>query len=151
SLVRGAAALDVYRAELAKIAPFEARVAHASLVDGPWGADASAYSAERYAGDGFLLVGDAGSFIDPLSSFGVKKALVSGWLAAIAVHTALVRPSMAAEALAFFDRRERAVVASATAQSGRFATTAGARTSHPFWLARTAPVDAGEPDEEPDP
>ena len=45
--------------------------------------------AARVAGDGVLLVGDAASFVDPLSSFGVKKALASAWLASVAVHTAL--------------------------------------------------------------
>ena len=39
------------------------------------------------ASDLHLLAGDAGSFIDPLSSAGVKKALASAWLAAVAVST----------------------------------------------------------------
>ncbi|MFW6206582.1 MAG: NAD(P)/FAD-dependent oxidoreductase, partial [Gemmatimonadota bacterium] len=36
-----------------------------------WACSASLYTAARFARPGLLLVGDAGSFIDPLSSFGV--------------------------------------------------------------------------------
>ena len=43
------------------------------------------YDATRFVDGDVLLVGDAGSFLDPLSSAGVKKALASGWLAAVAV------------------------------------------------------------------
>ncbi len=145
-LARGAPARAVYEKELAKVRPFRPLLDSATLVDGPWGADASLYSAERYAGPGFLLVGDAGSFIDPLSSFGVKKALASAWLAAIAVHTAIARPTMRDEALAFFDRRERAVYASARRQATEFAADAAARTNHPFWLTRASAPDGVDPD-----
>lgn len=150
-LVRERAPREVYLAELAKVMPFGAILANAALVDGPWGADASLYSATRYAGPGFLLVGDAASFIDPLSSFGVKKALASGWLAAIAVHTALTRPAMRDEALAFFERRERAMHASARRQAQTFAADAAARSAHPFWLARAATTASMEDVEGPGP
>jgi flavin-dependent dehydrogenase len=100
----------VYRAEVAKVRPFVSLLVDATLEDGPWGADASGYDASRYAGPGFLLVGDAASFIDPLSSFGVKKALASAWVAAVATHTSISRPAMSDDALRFHDRRERAVV-----------------------------------------
>jgi 2-polyprenyl-6-methoxyphenol hydroxylase-like FAD-dependent oxidoreductase len=146
ALARGASALDVYKEELAKVAPFRAWLDLASLTAGPWGADASLYSADRFAGPGFLLAGDAASFIDPLSSFGVKKALASGWLAAIAIHTALTRPAMAEAALEFFERRERAVYAAARTQAAAFAAEAAARTGHPFWLARATAPDDLDPD-----
>jgi flavin-dependent dehydrogenase len=131
-------AVDRYRAELAKIAPFLSLLEPAQLVTGPWGADASLYTAREFAGPGFLLVGDAASFIDPLSSFGVKKALVSGWLAAITVHTALADPAMRAEALGFFSRRERQMARATGPQAGELATGAAAGRPHPFWLARAA-------------
>jgi len=41
-----------------------------------------AYRSKRLAGDGFILVGDAGVFIDPIYSFGVYLALKSGRMAA---------------------------------------------------------------------
>ncbi len=148
-LTRGVTALDVYRAELAKVQPFTPLLAAASLAEGPWGADASLYGAARHAGPGFLLVGDAATFIDPLSSFGVKKALASGWLAGVVVHTALATPAMQDAALAFFESRERAVATSFRRQAARYADATGA--SHPFWQARTTDTvaDAGDHDVDP--
>lgn len=74
-----------------------------------WACPASLYTSSTFARKGLVLAGDAGSFIDPLSSFGVKKALSSGWLAGIVVHTALVDPDMEAAAIDFFQRREEEV------------------------------------------
>ena len=126
----------MYLAELAKAGTLTQALRPAVLADGPWGADASAYDAHRYAGPRFLLVGDAASFIDPLSSFGVKKALSSGWLAAIVTHTLLGRPEMRDDALSFFDRRERDLSAASRTQSAEFAAHAAAGAPRPFWLAR---------------
>lgn len=150
ALARGVPASDVYRDELAKVAAFHPLTAEGALIEGPWGADASGYRADRYAGPGFLLVGDAASFIDPLSSFGVKKALASAWLAAIVSHTCLVRPSMADAALAFFDQRERAIYLSARQQASTFAAEAAAQTGHAFWIARADTPDSLDPGAEVD-
>ena len=135
-LSRNVSALDVYRTEVAKVARFAPLIENASLVEGPWGAHASLYTSSQFAGAGFLLVGDAASFIDPLSSFGVKKALASGWLAAITANTILKTPEMGDEALAFYERRERAVEESFRRQAARYAAAAGDATVHPFWEAR---------------
>lgn len=134
-LAEGTAA-DRYRAELAKVAPFAALLNSAQLTIGPWGADASLYTARAFAGPGFLLAGDAASFIDPLSSFGVKKALVSGWLAAITLHTALRHPAMRTEALEFFSHRERQMAQSTWPEASALAGGATPGDAHPFWLAR---------------
>jgi hypothetical protein len=135
-LTKDAPALEVYQAELAKVASFAEVMTSAALVAGPWGADASLYGAARHSGAGFLLVGDAATFIDPLSSFGVKKALTSGWLAGIVVTSILDASSMQPAALEFFESRERQVAASFRRQAARYAEDAGAR--HPFWQARAA-------------
>jgi len=142
-LTKDAPALAVYQAELSKVRPFADLLATAQLDAGPWGADASLYGARHHGGSGFLLVGDAATFIDPLSSFGVKKALTSGWLAAIVVHSILDSPTMQNVALEFFDSRERQVASSFQRQAARYAEDAGAR--HPFWQARAA---LGQPDDE---
>ena len=136
-LARGAGARDVYLAELARTRELGPLVRDGVLVGGPWGWDASTYHATQYAGDGWLLVGDAGATIDPLSSAGVKKALASGWLAAIVVHTALGRPAMRAAALQFFEAREREVCEAYRALSRRH--LAAAAQGHPdaFWLDRS--------------
>ncbi len=135
-LARGVPALDVYLAELKKVSAFAPLLAEATLVSGPWGADASLYTTAHHAGPGFLLAGDAASFIDPLSSFGVKKALASGWLAAITANTILETPEMRDAALAFYEQREREVVQSFRTQTARYAASATGDAGHPFWDAR---------------
>ncbi len=148
-LAHGVSALDVYRAELAKVQPFAPLMAAARLEDGPWGADASLYGAAQHTGPGFLLLGDAATFIDPLSSFGVKKALASGWLAGVVVNTMLTTPAMQAMALGFFETRERTVAASFRRQAAQYADAAGAE--HPFWQARAIASVIDEVDDDVNP
>lgn len=147
-LAKAASSREIYLAELAKVTPFADVLAHARLEDGPWGADASLYGTRAHAGAGFLLAGDASAFIDPLSSFGVKKALASGWLAGVVLHTILETPAMQDAALAFFEARERLIAASLRQQTTRYADQAGAE--HPFWQARTAPTLFQEEDVRPE-
>jgi flavin-dependent dehydrogenase len=102
----GTHAAEMLRSELAKTRHI-GRITEGAVPQGDaWACPASLYTTARFGRPGLLLAGDAGSFIDPLSSFGVKKALSSGWLAGIAVHTALVDPAMTEAAVGFFDRRE---------------------------------------------
>ena len=83
-----------------------------------------------------LLVGDAASFIDPLSSYGVKKALASAWLAAVVVHTSLTNSALAAVALDLFNQREREIHTAAVRQSAHFFADAATRHHYPFWTGR---------------
>jgi flavin-dependent dehydrogenase len=66
------------------------------------------YGARRYAGDRWLLAGDAGSFLDPIFSTGVAIALESGVEAGQAVAAALDRDDLKSHQFATFDRRQRA-------------------------------------------
>lgn len=67
----------------------------ASLVSGPFVVKDWSYLCDRVVGDGYILVGDAACFIDPLFSSGVHLALLAGVLAAAYVTTALKDPDMA--------------------------------------------------------
>src|SRR4029077_9980263 len=58
------------------------------------------YSASTYAGDRWLLAGDAGSFLDPVFSTGVSIALESGIEAAAELDRALERNEFSAKAFA---------------------------------------------------
>jgi flavin-dependent dehydrogenase len=136
-LARGVPSAHVYLAEIRKTRQFRRLIEHATLRDGPRGWDASQYDAIEYAGDDWMLAGDAGSFIDPLSSAGVKKALASGWLAAIVAHTCLTNPSMKPHALAFFTARERDIAAHLQRESARFLSEAAADHPHAFWEERS--------------
>ena len=103
-----------------------------------WACPASLYRATRYARPGLILAGDAGSFIDPLSSFGVKKALSSGWLAGIVANTALIDPEMTQSAVDFFDAREREVYRRYRAASAPFFTSAANTYGSEYWTARSS-------------
>lgn len=133
---RGGDALTrMYRAQIAKSRQ-QAHVVSDATLKRVWACDASLYYSETYAGPQFLLVGDAGSFIDPLSSFGVKKALASAWLASVALHTALAHTDRASMAVDYFSNWERRVYATHLRRSTEFARTAYEAHRHPFWSAR---------------
>ncbi len=131
------AGLALYREQLNRTRHIGRIIVAGTLTTGPTGFDASMYYATRYVDDNILLVGDAASFLDPLSSAGIKKALASGWLAAVAVHTALTKPAMRDTALAFFAAREAEVYASFRAMTERFFSEAAAGHAHPFWSDRS--------------
>ena len=65
------------------------------------------YSASAYAGDRWILAGDAGSFLDPVFSTGVSIALESGIEAAAVLHRAFLRNDFSAASFAAFSRRQQ--------------------------------------------
>jgi flavin-dependent dehydrogenase len=130
-----------YDAQLARAEWMRARITlPARRVGRAWACDATPWCAREIVGDGVLRVGDAASFVDPLSSYGIKKALASAWLAAVAVNTALVDSAMADPSLELYQARERAMYQALTRQS---AVLAGSTERHAdrFWEAR---MDRGD-------
>jgi hypothetical protein len=147
---RGRTLEATYRTALAR-SPQLAGLRDGAILTHTWACDASVYSSSAYAGPSFLLVGDAGACIDPLSSFGVKKALASAWLAAIAAHTAMTDASRSGAAFEFFAAREREMFLAHLGQSRDYAREAFARHPHPFWGMRAAvsiPAAGDEPDDD---
>src|SRR5262245_40222366 len=71
----------------------EAKLAYGPFVIRDW-----SYISDEVVGDGYILVGDAACFIDPLFSSGVHLALMAGVLASAYVTTVLKDPSMQAAA-----------------------------------------------------
>ena len=65
------------------------------------------YSASSYAGNRWILAGDAGSFLDPVFSTGVSIAMESGIEAAAELDRALARHDFSARGFAAFSRRQR--------------------------------------------
>jgi flavin-dependent dehydrogenase len=61
------------------------------------------YTADRVSGPGYVIVGDAAYFLDPLLSTGVHLATVGGLVAAAAIATTLRGQMPEKEALDFFD------------------------------------------------
>jgi halogenation protein CepH len=142
----------VYQAELAKaqrLGPLVRSGRHpARLTAPPFARDASSYDATRFAEAGLLLVGDAASFVDPLSSYGIKKALSSAWLASVVVHTAFVDESMQSAALELYDARERAMCDALRRRFAELSRDVAGDATTEFWHARSVSdsSDDGEPD-----
>ena len=65
------------------------------------------FGSRVYAGDRWLLVGDAGSFLDPVFSTGVAIALESGVEAGRALDRALASGDLSKRAFTTFNRRQR--------------------------------------------
>jgi flavin-dependent dehydrogenase len=65
------------------------------------------FGSRAYAGDRWLLAGDAGSFLDPVFSTGVAIALESGVEAAQAVEAGLKSGDLSARRFASYQRRQR--------------------------------------------
>src|SRR5258706_10785744 len=65
------------------------------------------YVMERFAGHGWLLVGDAARFVDPVFSSGVSVAMESAKRAADAIIRALARNDPSAAAFADYERTLR--------------------------------------------
>jgi 2-polyprenyl-6-methoxyphenol hydroxylase-like FAD-dependent oxidoreductase len=65
------------------------------------------FSSRAYAGDRWVVAGDAGSFLDPIFSTGVAIALESGLEAAQAVSQGLASGDLSAARFTRFARRQR--------------------------------------------
>jgi flavin-dependent dehydrogenase len=83
-----------YREQLAMTGRTAAMLSGAEIIDEPRVIRDWSYTAQRLVGDGYILVGDAACFIDPLFSSGVHLALSSAVLASAYVTSALRDPDM---------------------------------------------------------
>ena len=130
-----------YLARLSDVPRLQAQVAGATLAR-VFASDASVYDATSYAQGHLLLVGDAGATLNPLSSFGIKKALTSAWLASIVAHTMLTCRERSDAARTFFSQWESQVFATNLKRSREFAAEAHARHASAFWASQASlPVD----------
>ncbi len=78
-------------------------LADATLVQEPDIERDWSYTSKQFAGDGFVLVGDAACFVDPLFSSGVHLALGSAALAANYVKSALEEPQTRDQAAQLYE------------------------------------------------
>ena len=94
SQLTGQSADDFYRRQLSMTGRTAAMLDGAELIDEPRVIRDWSYTSQRLVGDGYILVGDAACFIDPLFSSGVPLALSSAVLASAYVTSALRDPEM---------------------------------------------------------
>lgn len=66
------------------------------------------YRSERLAGDGFVLVGDAGTFMDPIFSSGIHLAMTGAQMAADAIDQGLREGRTDAGLFAAYERENKA-------------------------------------------
>ena len=79
---------EYYRHQLDSTRHTREMLSAAETVSGPVVVKDWSYTSQRMAGDGWVLVGDAACFVDPLFSSGVHLAMMSGVMAAAYVHAA---------------------------------------------------------------
>ena len=107
----------------------------AGLRDGPFAVRDWSWCASAMTGPGFVLVGDAACFIDPLFSTGVHLAVSGAHLAAAYVATALRTPSFASAAAQSYERLYRTQYRHFHELATLFYASNRARDSY-FWEAR---------------
>src|SRR5215510_1714369 len=85
---RGKDLAKIFQQEVDKCEAVRRRVAEAERVDKIYSIIDYSYRSKQCAGDGFILIGDAYGFLDPIYSSGVLLALKMAELAANAIHDA---------------------------------------------------------------
>jgi flavin-dependent dehydrogenase len=90
---------ETYEEEVRTTPGVRERVANATRETGIFATKDYSYRSKQVAGDGWVLVGDAFGFLDPLYSSGVLLALKSGQLAADAVVEGLTKGDTSATQL----------------------------------------------------
>ncbi|MEO1994150.1 MAG: tryptophan 7-halogenase, partial [Planctomycetaceae bacterium] len=92
----------VLHREIARCPPLQDCLAAAEQVEPARGLRNLAYDNQQITGDGWVMVGDAAGFLDPIYSSGLFLALASGELAADCIHEALLEDDTSGERLGRF-------------------------------------------------
>ena len=92
---------------LAMCSPLAERLEAAELISDVEATGNYSYSCSQPHGEGFLLVGDAYAFVDPMFSSGVMLAMTTAAAAADTVDICFKEPARAKAALKHFDRVSR--------------------------------------------
>jgi flavin-dependent dehydrogenase len=90
---------QTYNEEVAACPAVQKRIAGATRATGYFATKDYSYRSKQVAGDGWVLIGDAFGFLDPLYSSGVLLALKSGELAADAIAEGLAKGDVSAAQL----------------------------------------------------
>lgn len=85
---RGQDLAQIFQEEIDKCEPVRKRVAPGTRVDKIYSILDYSYRSKHNAGNGFIIIGDAYGFLDPIYSSGVLLALKMAELAADAIHDA---------------------------------------------------------------
>lgn len=95
---------EFFRDTIAQCPALAKRLAEAERVSDVQATGNFSYSCRRSSGPGYLLLGDAFSFVDPVFSSGVMLAMHNGFKAADTIATCLSTPKKAGQARRRYDR-----------------------------------------------
>ena len=90
---------DIFLREVDKCEPLSERLSEAERVAPVRGIKDLAYRNTQVAGDGWVIIGDAAAFLDPIYSSGLYLALGSAEMAADCIHDALEADDVSGERL----------------------------------------------------
>lgn len=93
----------IFMREVNKCTALKEKIQFASPIANVKACKDFSYRAQQVAGNGYVLIGDAFSFIDPVYSSGVFLAMKSAEFAADAIHEALEANDVSAERLRSFE------------------------------------------------
>ncbi|MDP6153042.1 MAG: NAD(P)/FAD-dependent oxidoreductase [Phycisphaeraceae bacterium] len=93
---------EVFLGQVDACRPLKARLVDAQRFGPVRGIPTLAYRNRRIAGEGWMMIGDAAAFLDPIYSSGLFLALASAELAAPCVHDALQADDLSAQRLGAF-------------------------------------------------
>ena len=96
---RGQDLAKIYNEEIEKCEPCRKRVEGGERVDKIYSILDYSYRSKQNAGNGFIIIGDAYGFLDPIYSSGVLLALKMAELATDAIHDAFKHDDFSAERL----------------------------------------------------
>lgn len=102
---RGQDLAKIFHEEIEKCPPCHRRVAEGERVDKIYSILDYSYRSKQNAGNGFIIIGDAYGFLDPIYSSGVLLALKMAELAADAIHDAFRHDDFSAERLGQFQSK----------------------------------------------
>ena len=102
---RGQDLAKIFEEEIQKTEACRRRVAEGERVDKIYSILDYSYRSKKNAGNGFIIIGDAYGFLDPIYSSGVLLALKMAELAADAIHDAFRHDDFSAERLGQFQEK----------------------------------------------
>ena len=102
---RGQDLAKIFQEEIDKCESCRRRVEHATRVDKIYSILDYSYRSKQCAGEGFILIGDAYGFLDPIYSSGVLLAMKMAELAADSIHDAFKHDDFSPERLGQFQTK----------------------------------------------
>jgi flavin-dependent dehydrogenase len=102
---RGQDLAKIFQEEIEKCEPCHRRVAEGERVDKIYSILDYSYRSKQCAGNGFIIIGDAYGFLDPIYSSGVLLALKMAELAADAIHDSFSNDDFSGQRLGQFQSK----------------------------------------------